>query len=185
MEAFVTLQSALKKTFSSLTVFSDLNWDKVFNEYLASHEERPQDVEEFKFNFPFYLQSKASVGDCPVYLFELAYFELAQDQILEAIVEYPSDKGLSLNPTATFLNLEYDVGKMMGEAVKGVVRVIHRHHVLCLYRDPASGLNHVEVDQEILAILQALENGPLSREKLGNSSALDQLITMGLVIENK
>lgn len=183
MEGFTNFQMALQKTFSSLTVFSDLKWDSIFKEYLASHDERPQDVEEFTFNFPFYLQSKAQDGDCPSYLFELAYFELAQAQIVGSGFDFPKTKGLHLNPSATFLNLEFDVGKMMNEAVKGSVQVIARHHVLCLFKDPQSGLDHVEIDAASLAILQQLENGPLTRAQITDTATLLPLVKMGLVVE--
>ena len=101
-------------------------------EYIATHEERPRDLVEFVFHFPQFLQDKASEGDCPGYLFELAYFELLQDQIISYEWEAPKLKGINLNPSLSFLNLEFDVGLMMDEAAKGSVQVVQRPHVLCL-----------------------------------------------------
>lgn len=186
MDQFKIFQDALEKMFPSLTVFSDLNWDEISREYLASHEERPQDIEEFTFNFPQFLQEKASVGDCPSYLFELAYFELLQSQVLECDILLPTAPGLHLNPTLSFLNLEFDINMMMDEAAKGSVQVFQRPHVLCIYRHPQLGLHHIEITTSILEILQLLEFGPVKSSAFRsseNKELLDKLIKLGVVIE--
>lgn len=183
MDGFAPLQHALENTFTSLSVFSDIDWSTIFKEYLASHEERPTDVEEFTFNFPFYLQQKSLEGDCPSYLFELAYVELAQTQILNSEISLSSKKGIHLNPTATFLNLEFDILKMLNEATRGSVQVLPRHHVLCMFRDPDSGLNHLEINQARLDILQSLENGPRGKQELGQTETVDELLKLGLILE--
>lgn len=186
MNHFKPFQEALEKTFPSLTVFSDLNWDEVAREYIAAHDERPNDIEEFTFNFPQFLQDKASDGDCPTYLFELAYFELLQSQILGIEIELPEEKGLYLNPTLSFLNLEFDVGLMMDEAAKGSVQVLQRPHVLCLYSQPARGLHHIEVTTPILETLQLLEEHPLEDRSEFPSElqpTLEKLIELGVILE--
>jgi hypothetical protein len=183
MEGFGQFQRALEDTFTSLSVFSDLEWNTIFKEYLASHEERPTDIEEFTFNFPFFLQQKSLEGDCPSYLFELAYVELAQDQILNSEISLGPKKGIHLNPTATFLNLEFDILHMLNEATRGSVQVIPRHHVLCLFRDPVSGFNHLEINQARLDILQSLEDGPRSKQELGQTETVDELLKLGLILE--
>jgi hypothetical protein len=186
MNQFKNFQIALENMYPSLTVFSDLNWNQVAQEYIASHDQRPEDVEEFIFNFPEYLQDKAAEGDSPPFLFELAFFELMKSQMIEAMIETPQVAGLYLNPTLSFLNLEYDVVLMIDEATKGNVQVIERPHVLCIYRHPQRGLHHLEITTPILEVLKELEDGPLtSRNKLPlpQQQTLNELIELGLVLE--
>lgn len=186
MNSFKIFQQALEKMYPSLTVFSDLNWDEVSQEYIASHDERPKDVEEFVYNFPQYLQDKATLGDSPAYLFELAFFELLQNQILESTLAVPHASGIYLNPTLSFLNLEYDVALMVDEATKGTVQIIERPHVLCIYRHPLRGLHHVDITTPILEILKEIEDGPLKgRSSLpaNDQQLLKELIELGLVLE--
>ena len=57
--------NSLEQMFPSLTLFSDLNWDKVKTEYESEYSD---------LSFPEYLQQKCIEGDCPPYLFELAFF---------------------------------------------------------------------------------------------------------------
>lgn len=186
MNHFKIFQDALEKTFTSLTVFSDLNWDEIAREYIAAHDEHPDNVDDFTFNFPQFLQDKASDGDCPSYLFELAYFELLQTQILATDLVLPTTEGLHLNPSLSFLNLEFDVGLMMDEATKGSVQILQRPHVLCLYRHPVRGLHHIEITTPILEMLQHLEQGSLNRrseipEK--DQPTLTKLLDLGVIIE--
>jgi hypothetical protein len=186
MNHFKVFQDALEKTFPSLTVFSDLNWDDVAREYIAAHDERPTDLDDFTFNFPQFLQDKASDGDCPTYLFELAYFELLQSQILENELILPEEKGLHLNPSLSFLNLEFDVGMMMDEATKGSVQILQRPHVLCLYSHPTRGLHNIEVTTPILETLQLLEEDSLeNREAVPKhlQETLQKLIDLGVIVE--
>ncbi|MBA2406239.1 MAG: hypothetical protein H0V66_15795 [Bdellovibrionales bacterium] len=186
MNQFKIFQEALEKMYPSLTVFSDLDWDEVSQEYIASHDERPKDVEQFVFNFPQYLQDKAVQGDSPAYLFELAFFELLQNQVLETDVTPPKRPGIYLNPTLSFLNLEYDVSMMIDEATKGNVQIIERPHVLCIYRHPQRGLHHVDITTPKLEVLQELEAGPLKgRSNLPSvqQGTLHDLIELGMVME--
>jgi len=186
MNLFQSFQDALVKMYPSLSVFSDINWDELTQEYIASHDERPKDLEEFLFNFPYYLQDKAVAGDSPVYLFELAYFEYIQNQILSTEMEIPEQKGIHLNPTLSFLNLEFDINLMLDEATKGNVQIIQRPHILCLYRHPEMGFHHVDITTPVLKVLQLLEDGPLTSNSeipVENHSTLKHLIDLGLVIE--
>jgi len=185
MNQFKIFQDALEKTYSSLTVFSDMNWDDIAREYIAAHDERPKDLDDFIFNFPQFLQDKASDGDCPSYMFELAYFELLQNQILSTEMVLPTVEGLHLNPSLSFLNLEFDINLMMDEAAKGSVQIFERPHVLCIYRHPVLGLHHIEISTPILEILQLLEKGSIRRKQVAGEKikVLEQLIELGLVIE--
>lgn len=186
MNHFKIFQASLEKTYPSLTVFSDMNWDDVAKEYIASHDEHPDNVDDFTFNFPQFLQEKAIDGDCPSYLFELAFFELIRSQIMAVELELPASGGLHLNPSLSFLNLEFDVGQMLDDAAKGSVHILERSHVLCLYRHPSQGLSKLEITSAMLEILQGLEDGSLSkREDVSAKSraTLAQLIDLGVIID--
>lgn len=181
MDQFKIYQQALETMYPSLTVFSDMDWNEVSREYLVSHDERPTDLDEFLFNFPQYLQDKAASGDCPSYLFELAFYELLQNQTLLTDLEIPTEKGYHLNPSLSFLNLEYDINVMLDEATKGNVQLISRPHILCIYRDPVKGLNHVDITTPMLEVLQELESGKAPLRQ----NMLNELIKLGLVLDVK
>lgn len=186
MNQFKVFQDALEEIYTSLTLFSDLKWNEISQEYIASHDERPDDLEEFIFNFPLFLQDKASAGDCPPYLHELAYVELMQAQAIGQDLELPRVKGLHLNPTVSFLNLEFDINMMLDEAAKGGIQIIERPHVLCIYRDPKEGLNHLDITTDYLVVLQKLEDGPVTDTKVFSRSelnTLEELMRLGLVME--
>lgn len=183
---FKAFQEALETMYPSLTVFSDLNWEDVTQEYIASHDERPQDIEEFVFNFPQYLQDKTAAGDSPAYLFELAYFELLQSQMIGNTIIFPNTIGIYLNPSLSFLNLEYDISMMIDEATKGSVQLIERPHVLCIYHHPLRGLHHIEITTTTLEILKELEDGPLKNRSdlpTNQQKTLHELIGLGLILE--
>ena len=158
MPALKVYQDVLEETFPSLTVFSDLKWDQVMKEYLASHEERPE-LENFALGFPQFLQQKAQDGDSPLYLFELAFYELTQNHLANTEYDFPKTPGIHLNPSASFLNLEFDVQTMLEESTKGSVEIIERPHVLCLYKHPIEGLSQVELDEMAVSVLSSIEVG--------------------------
>ncbi|HXH73476.1 MAG TPA: hypothetical protein VNJ08_00825 [Bacteriovoracaceae bacterium] len=141
----------LQKMYPSLTTFSDLNWDLVGQEYEAT---------SIDISFPEYLQLKAEEGDCPPYLFEIAYYELAAFNARTCTDPFPINSGIYLNPTALFLSLEFDVLKMLEVAQTGKIEIYEKPHVLCLYRDVKDELNSIEIDETGLLLLQQLENGP-------------------------
>jgi hypothetical protein len=145
------MMHSLQQMFPSLTTFSDLNWDDVTQEYEAT---------SIDISFPEYLQKKALEGDCPPYLFELAFYELAAFDAKTSVEPFPHQHGIHLNPTALFLSLEFDVPRMLEEAEKGNIKVIERPHVLCLFRDKEDHVNAIELSEESLELLQHLENGP-------------------------
>ncbi len=76
MNIFEQHFKAIEDTYSSLEIFSDISWEVICNEYLASHESPPKDVDDFVAGFPQFLEDKAAEGECPTYLFEIAYVEL-------------------------------------------------------------------------------------------------------------
>lgn len=186
MNPFQKFQDALVAMYPGLSVFSDISWDKITKEYLAGHDERPHDVEEFVFGFPQFLQDKASREECPSHLFELAYFELIENELLNSDLVLPVEVGIHLNPSLSFLNLEFDICLMIDEATKGNIQIIPRPHILCLYRHPERGLLHIEINQEFLDVLQGLENGSFpSRQSAPEHQhkALNQLLEVGAVLE--
>lgn len=143
----------LAQMFPSLTLFSDLDWEAVTREYEAEYIE---------LSFPEYLQQKAIDGDCPPYLFELAFFELALFDARTSSEPFPFRPGIYLNPTALFLKLHFDVKRMIEEAAEGRIEVYERPHVLCLFRDTKDKIHMIEVTDEDLDLLQNLEDGPRS-----------------------
>lgn len=143
--------NALQQMFPSLTLFSDLDWEAVTQEY-ESHF--------IDLSFPEYLQQKAEEGDCPPYLYELAYYELALFDARTSSEPFPHQPGVYMNPTALFLSLEFDVKRMLEDAAKGIIEVYEKPHVLCIYRDTHDKVQVVEMADEDLDLLAHLEDGP-------------------------
>lgn len=147
---------ALQQMFPSLTLFSDLDWDAVTKEYEADF---------IDISFPEYLQQKTLEGDCPPYLFELAFYELALFDAKTSLEPYPFKSGIYLNPTALFLSLEFDVRKMLKEAEEGKIEIYERSHVLCIYRNKDDQVKTLEMTEDDLELLQHLEDGPMPDKK--------------------
>lgn len=186
MDQFKILQMALEEMYQTLDVFSELNWDDVAQEYITSHDKMPTDIDEFVINFPAYLEDKAHAGDAPDYLFELAYVELLQNQIVSTDIEKPKAFGIHLNPSLSFLNLSYDITQMLDDAADGNVKLIEREHILCLYRHPEMGPSQIEVTTEILEVLQQLEDKSFkSKNEMGLAHVplIEELIHQGLILE--
>lgn len=164
--------NTLEKMFPSLTTFSDLNWEAVTQEY---------ETTSINLSFPEYLQQKAIDGDCPPYLFELAYFELALFDAKTSAEPFPFKPGIYLNPTALFLSLSFDVKRMLDEAAKGNVDVFERDHVLCLFKKKDDGVETLELAEADLMLLQELEAGPrFDREFIPKDHPL---IKKGLILD--
>jgi hypothetical protein len=143
--------STLEQMFPSLTLFSDLNWETVTSEYLTGYGD---------LSFPEYLQQKHIEGDCPPYLFELAYFEQALFELKDMKIENPPQKGIFLNPTSLFLSLEFDIKKMLENAHQGEIHIIEKQHVVCLFKNQNGQIISIETSDEELFLLQKLEEGP-------------------------
>ena len=168
--------NALEQMFPSLTLFSDLNWEAVTQEYESNY---------IDLSFPEYLQQKAVEGDCPPYLFELAYFEMALFDVKTTTEPFPFQDGIYLNPTALFLSLEFDIMKMLSEAKSGNIEVIERPHVLCLFRDPEDKIHFQELSQDELLILQNLEEGPKLNDhflRKNQRSDFNKLVQLGIIL---
>ena len=144
--------SNLASIFPSLILFSDLNWDTVTSEYEGHY---------IHMSFPEYLQAKADEGDCPPYLFEIAYYEQALFEASNADNAFPHQPGVYLNPTALFLSLEFDVVSMIADARKGQPTCIEKEHILVVYRDEAQNVHTLPLTQQELELLQQLEDGPM------------------------
>lgn len=143
--------SSLQQMFPSLTLFSDLDWNAVSQEYTTEFQD---------LSFPEYLQQKAIDGDCPIYLFELAFYELALFDVKSSLDLFPKTPGIYLNPTALFLSLEFDVKRMLSEASEGNIAIFEREHVLCIFKDIKGIIHFLEVSDDELDLLQYLEEGP-------------------------
>jgi hypothetical protein len=143
--------NSLEQMYPSLTLFSDLDWSAVTKEYESDY---------LDLSFPEYLQQKALEGDCPLYLFELAFYEMALADAKISEEPFPFKNGIYLNPTALFLSLEFDVKRMLSEAQTGKIEVYQREHVLCIFRDQKDKIHIIEMTDEELDLLQHLEDGP-------------------------
>ena len=164
----------LQKMFPSLTLFSDIDWEAVSQEYKSDYPD---------LSFPEYLQQKADDGDCPPYLFELAYYELALLETKNSNESLPSGTGIYLNPTALFLSLEFDVERMLKEANQGNIEVYERDHVLCLYRNAQNEIKIIEMNEEDLDLLQHLEDGPQTNNTfIENQDVFTKLAQIGLIL---
>ena len=139
-----------QKIFPHLTLFSDLNWEEVTQEY---------ESEYIDVTFPDYLQKKFLDGDCPSYLFEVAYFELALHDVQHSTRLFPFKAGIYLNPTALFLSLEFDVRKTIEQATQGHVEIIERSHVLCIFKNKEDKICINELSKKELVLLTELEHG--------------------------
>jgi hypothetical protein len=167
--------SSLETMYPSLTTFSDLDWTLVKAEYETDYPE---------LSFPEYLQQKALEGDCPPYLFELAFYELGLEELKSAQARFPVAPGLHLNPTALFLNLEFDVVRMIEEAKAGKVDVIENPHCLCLYKTTQDEVKTATLTEQSLKILELLEDGPLKdKTSLKQTTNLADLIDREIVLE--
>jgi hypothetical protein len=169
----------LEHMFPSLALFSDIDWEAVTKEY---------ETDYIDVSFPEYLQEKALDGDCPPYLFELAYYELALFDAKASAEPFPFKPGIYLNPTALFLSLEFDVKKMLEQAKTGQIEILERTNVLCLFKDTHDKIHTTEMSDEELDILQHLEDGPKEDRSFvtaGNMSHFEKFIQTGLVIDLK
>ncbi len=147
----------LARQFQSLNLFSDLEWDKVIAEY---------EGEFVHLTFPEYLQEKANAGDCPPYLFEIAFFEQALMEARNSDVKFPHQPGTYLNPSTLFLSLEYDIPRMLTEAKQGNPEVIEASQILAVYRDETNQVHTLPLSREELRILEKMEDGPLSSSEI-------------------
>jgi len=174
MELLKNYQDALELTYPSLKDFSDIDWNQVTKEHLASFETRPT-IDEFIIQFPEFLQSKSIDGDAPAYLYELAFFELLQVHLTKQELTPPEVKGISLNPTLSFLDLEYDILPMLASKNE----IIPRNHILCVFKSLAHEINHLEISSDYLGVLQKIE----SDEEVSSNEEpiLQSLVDMGLV----
>lgn len=139
-----------QEMFPHLTLISDIDWEKTINEFLSFSD----------LTFPDYLELKSQEGDCPSYLVELAYYEMALFELKKNPISLPQKPGIYLNSTVVFLNLEFDIKKMIEDANQGDVIIFRRPHYLCLFKNKLNKISSLEIKKEDLKILQYLENGP-------------------------
>lgn len=167
----------LEQLYPSLAQFSDIDWEAVTKEYEAT---------SIEISFPEYLQLKAEEGDCPPYLFELAYYEMAMNNVRISDEPLPFKPGIYLNPTALFLSLQFDVPRMLKDALRGEIEIHEKDHVLCLYRGEGDEVRFREVGQAELEILQNLEEGPQfdhSFVKENDQEDFQKLVSEGIILD--
>lgn len=166
----------LASIFTSLTLFSDLDWDQVTKEYEGSY---------IHLSFPEYLQEKALEGDCPPYLYELAFYEQALFELKNSNTPFPHQPGIYLNPTALFLSLEFDVPEMIADAHKGEPSVREREQVLTVYKDEADQIHSLPLTKEELLLLQELEEGPSHSHEMRERSPIifQDLVRKKLILD--
>lgn len=162
----------LQQIFPSLSLFSDLDWNLVTQEYETNY---------IDLSFPEYLQQKALEGDSPVYLFELAYFEQALFELKSTPPSFPYVPGLHLNPTALFLSLEFDVESMIKNAQTGNIEIIEYPHIKCIFRTVQDELKTIELTEDDIELLQRFEEGPLIN--VPQAKNLTNLISEGLILK--
>lgn len=159
----------LKDAFPHLSLFSDMDWNSVEEEY----EKTSRFV-----TFPEYLELKAEEGDCPHYLFELAYFDSALSSLQESEFIFPETPGFHLNPSARFLSLDHDILRMVSDAHEGTISVIERQNVLCIYVDSKGEIRFHELNTSELEVLQSMEEGSLIK----NQKALPLLANLEVIL---
>ncbi len=160
----------LKDSFPNLALFSDMDWNAVTEEYEKASS---------KFiTFPEYLEFKAEEGDCPQYLFELAYFDAALNSIQEGEFFFPDSPGIHLNPSACFLSFDHDILTMVKDAHEGNISIIERPNVLCVYVDDEGEIRFHEISVSELELLQQMEEGTIPE----NHKALPALTQAGLIL---
>lgn len=165
---------SLENMYPSLSLFSDIDWKSIDEEYQTQFSH---------ISFPEYLQEKALEGDCPLYLFELAFYEYAKHE-LQNLTAQKSGEGYHLNPTTLFLSLEFDITRMLKEAQTGHIDIHERPHVLCLYKNQNGEVCSYEVCEQNLAVLGRLEEGPLGAEQFNpeEQKIISQLAEKGLIL---
>ena len=165
----------LEKMYKSLTLFSDLDWKAVNEEFETEYKDC---------SFPEYLQQKALEGDCPLYLFELAFYEYASHELKSLTATKGPEAGYHINPTNLFLTLEFDIPRMLKDSETGTIEIHEKPHVLCLYKDLKNQVHTCEVTEKQLKALELLELGPLTDQSQLSAETKDifaQLIQKGLI----
>lgn len=143
--------NSLEAKFPHLKLFCHMNWEEVTREYESHY---------IDISFPEYLQQKAIEGDCPDYLFELAFYELALAEVKNHKINYPYLPGIYLNPSVLFLSLEYDIPSMLKLLEEDGPALIERSIYLGIYQDTQGSARVHELSHDELQILQILEDGP-------------------------
>lgn len=151
-------------------MFSDIDWDAVTKEY----EQTSQYV-----TFPEYLALKSEQGDCPQYLFELAYFDAALSGLQDGEFYFPDQPGTHLNPSARFLSFDHDILKMVTNAHDGKIEILERPNVLGIFVDSEGEIRFHEISRDELDVLQALESG----NDPGHSPSVQSLLDTGLLLQ--
>lgn len=169
--------NSLESQFHNLNLFCQMNWDEVTTEYENYYME---------LSFPEYLQQKALEGDCPDYLYELAYFEMALNQVKNEKLVYPYLPGVYLNPSCVFLSLEYNIPSMITLAQDGNPTLIEKDCFICCYQNTLGEVKALELTEGELQILKLLEDGPAFDYKVFedfDSESFSQLCSREIILD--
>jgi len=159
---------SLRSQYQVLNLFSDFPWEEVEAEF--------EKLSQFM-SFPDYLSEKCELGDCPDYLVEIAFYLYAKNH--GPGLNHEIQDGWSLNPTAQFLHLRYDIPRMLKEAHQGEVNIIENDICLCVYQNLNLEACEVYLSQEDLKILSEFETVKLNLFPGSESFVKNQLILKG------
>jgi hypothetical protein len=162
----------LQRQYPYLDLFGEMPWHEVTEEYQSM---------AIEMSFPEYLQHKSIEGECPAYFFELAFYQLALEQVRNADPSWPLKKGLWLNPTAHFLSLEFDIPEMISNAKNGRIEVIHNPKTMGICLDQNNQVRQVILTPDELRILAQIENE--IQIDIHHSPELEKLIQSGIIIQ--
>lgn len=163
------MKTDLKSDFPSVSFFSDVDWSALAQEYAPASQ---------IMSFPEYLEIKAEEGDCPPYIFELAYFDETLSSLQGEEFLFPDSPGVHLNPSARFLSFDFDILTMVSAAHEGKVEVVEKKNVLSIYVDAEGEIRFHELTGPELDTLQALEAGVTPSDP----ESLSGLVESGLLI---
>lgn len=169
--------NSLESQFQNLNLFCQMNWDEVTTEYENFYLE---------LSFPEYLQQKAQEGDCPDYLYELAYFEMALNQVRNEKLVYPYIPGIYLNPSCVFLSFEYNIPSMIDLARNGSPALIEKECFICCFQNTLGEVKSVELTEQDLQVLKLLEDGPAFNDEVFesvNPELLRQLSSKEIILD--
>ncbi len=166
----------LQQIYPNLQLFCDLNWELIAEEFRNYNSGK---------SFPEFLIDKSFEGDCPTYIFEMAFYEDTFFKLQNLKHNFSEESGIHLNPTVHFLSLEFDIAQMIDNAKKGIINIIERPHVLALFKTKDDKIHQQSLSKEDLIILQEFEDGPKQRGEILHPEHLlhiNELILTGILV---
>ncbi|GEM_PF-1172373 len=178
-------EGTLEKMFPRLLKFQNFDWADVAREYFTLYPPTSYDLNQLSFQFPDFLLLKANLEVLPYYLYEIALYEIAEFQVYTSHEKSPDGIGVYLNPTCQFLDLKYDVAKMIQTSEKSEIEIIKKPNLLCIARNHDGLLKFIELNAQALELLLPLEDAPLVDPIDPNDETFKKLVAEGIIIWNK